>query len=43
MQLSRGTDKVCVIFLPEGIRAARTKRAQHEQERIGSGLWEERI
>ena len=30
-----------MIFLPEGIRAARTKRAQHEQARIGSGLWEE--
>ena len=40
MQLSRGKGRFCGIFLPEGIRAARTKRAHHEQERIDSGLWE---
>ena len=34
MQLSRGTDSVCVIFLPEGIRAARTKRARTMNKKI---------
>ena len=38
---------MCVIFLPDGIwpgphgPKAKRKRAHHEQERKGSGLWEE--
>ena len=33
MLLSRGKDRICAIFLPEGIRAARGPKERHDMNK----------